>query len=119
MTIKNHAQTPLMSVDTISPPLDLSMGFLAVVPHERLGTLAVTHSQVYQSKNYSGVGELVRYLLSAGVVVTVYIVIPLVTTLVAILPNTWSRVLMTLEFLAVCEFAICRILMKTSRKHHV
>ncbi len=110
-------QTVSVPTDTLSPPWGSHVSSASIAPHGRPEMLTLAHSQSHQSKYRPGsVRELVYYILSAGAVVTLYLVIPLMTTLLPVLPNGWSRLLIALETLGVGEFVICRILLKTTKK---
>lgn len=57
--------------------------------------------------------ESVWYTLLAGAVITIYLIVPLMTTLIPVLPGSWSRLLIAIEILALIELIICRILVMT------
>jgi hypothetical protein len=87
------------------------------VSQDKLNMLTLARPTTLQGKKHAGsLGELMWCVLGTGVVVTLYMITPLATTLIPILPGDWSRLLIALELLGVGEFAICRILMKTTRK---
>ena len=87
------------------------------VSQDKLNMLTLARPTTLQGKKHAGsLGELMWCVLGTGAVVTLYMITPLATTLIPILPGDWSRLLIALELLGVGEFAICRILMKTARK---
>jgi len=87
------------------------------VSQDKLNMLTLARPTTLQGKKHAGsLGELMWCVLGTGAVVTLYMITPLATTLIPILPGDWSRLLIALEVLGVGEFAICRILMKTARK---
>lgn len=57
-------------------------------------------------------------LLTLGTifVLLLYLVTPVVTTLQPFFPSMWSRVLMSLELLALAEWLVVRVLLKTTKR---
>ncbi len=56
------------------------------------------------------------YTLGALVVVTVYLIVPLMITLSPFLENNWGRLLAAVVLLVLGEVAVFRILKKTSKR---
>jgi Na+/melibiose symporter-like transporter len=56
------------------------------------------------------------YTLGALVVVTVYLIVPLMITLSPFLENSWGRLLAAVVLLVLGEVAVFRILKKTSKR---
>jgi hypothetical protein len=104
----------LVSMDTL--PL-ASLPHLLSPPsnHPRASkTHALAPSTKQKSKTFSSLlGETTWYTLLAGVIIVIYLIVPLMMTLVPVLSDTWSRLLVALEILGIIEFIICRILIKT------
>jgi hypothetical protein len=57
--------------------------------------------------------ESIGFILLAAAVIAVYMIVPLMTTLIPILPGIWGRLLVALEILGLVELVICRILVVT------
>ncbi len=106
----------IISMETL-PLASLSHLLPASTVHaKRAKTHAMVSSTAQKSKaSTNSLGKVVWYTLAAGVVIVVYMIIPLMTTLIPLLSGAWSRLLITLEILAVIEFMVCRILTRTIR----
>ena len=63
--------------------------------------------------------QLIAYTAGASVIVSLYMIIPLMVMLGVFLPETWNRFLIAIEILVLGEFAICTILMRTTKKRQV
>jgi formate hydrogenlyase subunit 3/multisubunit Na+/H+ antiporter MnhD subunit len=61
--------------------------------------------------------RLLVYALGVLVVVTVYLIIPLMITLSPFLETYWGRLLAAVGLLTLLEAIVSRILKKTSKKH--
>ncbi len=107
----------IISMDTL-PLASLSHLLPASTAHaKRAKTHAMVSSTAQQSKaSANSLGKVVWYTLAAGVVIVIYMIIPLMTTLIPLLTGAWSRLLITLEILAVIEFMVCGILIRTIRR---
>lgn len=65
---------------------------------------------------HAGVLTLLPLLLGTAFVLLLYLVTPVVVTLLPFLPTFWSRLLMSLELLILVEWLICRVLYKTTKR---
>lgn len=84
----------------------------ALSPHARTAVRPYQRSQPTVAKNASA---LLWYSLTAGGIVTLYTIVPFTTTLVPFLSLDWARLLVALGLLGLGEWAICRILLKTTK----
>jgi hypothetical protein len=81
------------------------------------GMRTITRPVVEQSKRRSGnLAELLMFVIFAALVVALYLVVPFILALIPIFSTQGSRIVMVLELLAVGEFLIFRILVKTTRR---
>src|SRR5579875_1534319 len=64
----------------------------------------------------AGVLTVLPLLLGTAFVLLLYLVTPVVVTLLPFLPTFWSRLLMSLELLILVEWLICRVLYKTTKR---
>lgn len=114
--IHGQSQASVASAGVVTRGWDPHFHSTQVDHRYNSGMFTIAHSTDPQKKKHAGSRlELIGGLLSAGVVIGVYMVTPLVTTLIPVLPSEWGRILIALEILGLSEFAICRILMKTTQ----
>ena len=86
-------------------------------PTERISAIA-TLALGERGSSLREIPQLIVYTAGASVIVGLYMIIPLMVMLGAFLPETWNRFLIAIEILVLGEFAICTILMRTTKKHH-
>ncbi len=67
-------------------------------------------------KNVRDVTRLLGYLSGTGVVVSLYMIIPLMIALSPVFEGNWSRMLAALRLLALGEIAVVAVLTKTSSR---
>ncbi len=95
----------------------LHMGTAFNASMQAQGMLTIARPASQQSKPRSiSIVELITFALCAVIVTALYLVIPLITTLIPIFSVHWSRIVMAVEILAIGEFLIYRILVKTTRR---
>lgn len=104
LTPEARRASVIISIDTLPlPGIRRSLPIPAMLPEAR------SHG----GTTFRQFRESVCFTLLAGVVIAVYLVVPLMTTLIPILPGSWSRLLVALEILGLIELIICRILIVT------
>ncbi len=86
------------------------------LPTERVTAIA-TLALGERGSSFREIPQLIAYTAGASVIVGLYMVIPLMVMLGAFLPETWNRFLIAIEILVLGEFAVCTILMRTTKKH--
>jgi len=80
----------------------------------RVATVSIQHRTTF--------GDILHffgYMAGATTIVSLYMIIPLMILLNAVLPNTWNRLLIALGILAIIEFMICIILAKTTPRSKI
>ena len=82
-------------------------------PTIRLRTLA---SREKKQGDLLDIPRFIGYTMGAVAVLGLYLIIPLMILLNAILPSTWNRLFVALGILAVGEMLICTVLAKTIPK---
>ncbi len=107
---------PFFTVPTPSPSAALT--HTAFSPSlQAQGVLTIARPVVEQSKPRSGnLAELLMFVIFAALVVVLYLVVPFILALIPVFSTQGSRIVMVLELLAVGEFLIFRILVKTTRR---
>ncbi len=107
----------IISMETL-PLASLSHLLPASTVHSKRANTHAQFSSTAQKSNVSAnsLGKVVWYTLAAGVIIVIYMIVPLMTTLMPLLTGAWSRLLITLEILAVIEFIVCGILIRTIRR---
>ncbi len=88
---------------------------LCELPTERVTAIA-TLALGERGGSFREIPQLIVYTAGASVIVGLYMVIPLMVMLGAFLPETWNRFLIAIEILVLGEFAVCTILMRTTKK---
>ena len=81
-----------------------------------LGWLFFAEREKKQGDTIREILQLLGFTFSTGIVVTISIIIPLLVQLSPVLPQGWNRLLIAIGILAVSEFAVCAILIKTTPK---
>lgn len=81
-----------------------------------LGWLFFAEREKKQGDTLREILRLLVYTCGTGIVVAISIIIPLLVLLSPVLPQGWNRLLLAFCILAVGEFAICAILIKTTPK---
>jgi hypothetical protein len=76
--------------------------------------LSVAKVTTKHKTTFSDMLHFLGYTVGATTIVSLYMIVPLMILLNAILPSTWDRLLIALGILAVVEFLICIILAKTT-----
>jgi len=56
-------------------------------------------------------------MVGAATILTLYLIIPFLILLNATIPSNWNKLLIALGILALGEFMICLILIKTTPRH--
>jgi hypothetical protein len=79
-----------------------------------LGWLFFTEREKKQGDILREILQLLVYTFGTGIVVAISIIIPLLVLIGPALPQGWNRLLFAFGILAVSEFAICAILIKTT-----
>ncbi|MEO8972847.1 MAG: hypothetical protein ABI406_14760 [Ktedonobacteraceae bacterium] len=107
----------IISMDTL-PLASLPHLLPASTAHaKRAKTHSLVSSTAGKSKaSANSLGKVFCYTLAAGVIIVIYMIIPLMTTLIPLLTGAGNRLLISLEILAVIEFIVCRILTRTIRR---
>ena len=88
---------------------------LCEMPTERITAIA-TLALDERGSSLREIPQLIVYTAGASVIVSLYMIIPLMVMLGAFLPETWNRFLIAIEILVLGEFAVCTILMRTTEK---
>jgi hypothetical protein len=102
LTPEARRASVIISIDTL--PMPSVRSFLPSAPAE------ARSQSVTIFKHFR---ESVGFTLLAAAVIAVYMIVPLMTTLIPILPEAWGRLLVALEILGLVELIICRILVVT------
>lgn len=135
LNLPSHPSGPLEEQPTISTPayrpLHASLfAFIPVeehppveadicdVPTEHITAVAAL-ALSEQSTSRKEIPQLIAYTAGASVIVGLYMVIPLMVMLGAFLPETWNKFLIAIEILVLGEFAVCTILMRTTKPRSV
>ncbi len=76
--------------------------------------LSVTTATTKHKTTFGDILHFFGYTAGATTIISLYMIIPLMILLNAVLPNTWNRLLIALGILVIVEFMICIILAKTT-----
>lgn len=79
-----------------------------------LGWLFFAEREKKQRDTLREILQLLVYTFATGIVVAISIIIPLLVLLTPVLPQGGNRLLLAFGVLAVGEFAVCTILIKTT-----
>ncbi len=91
---------------------------LCDLPTERVAVVATLALGARES-SLREIPQLIAYTAGASVIICLYMIIPLMVMLGAFLPETWNKFLIAIEILVLGEFAVCTILMRTTKKPSV
>jgi hypothetical protein len=106
----NHASTTA-TVPPMSWGWNQHASWLYDQETRRLSVVKVT---TRHKTTFSDMLHFLGYTVGATTIVSLYLVVPLMILLNAILPSSWNRLLIALGILAVVEFLICIVLAKTT-----
>ncbi len=76
--------------------------------------LSVATATAKHKTTFDDILHFFGYTAGATTIISLYMIIPLMILLNAVLPNTWNKLLLALGILALVEFMICIILAKTT-----
>ncbi len=79
--------------------------------------LRIATSAVKQRSTIRELPHLAGYMVGAATILTLYLIIPFLILLNATIPSNWNKLLIALGILALGEFMICLILIKTTPRH--
>lgn len=106
--------SPLPILETVPPATEGVNHNISWLYDQETRRLSVAKTTTQHKTTFGDLLHFLGYMFGATTIVSLYMIIPLMILLNAVLPNSWNKLLIALGILSIIEFVICIILAKTT-----